>query len=165
MKHSIFCYILSLLVMACNQNNKTPVERDITGAAIDSNLLGVPVTNVEMEDDSVFDDGSRPTSWEVAGITKVYALKIFIKDLQYMAATDNREEISKLIRYPLNATIKTQADFLANYEKLFNPTLKEALARVNPRQVFRNYKGVMLGNGNIWIQQLDDEFKIIAINN
>jgi hypothetical protein len=165
MKHSIFCYILPILLVACNQNKNTPVERDITGAAIDSNLLGVPVTNVEMEDDSVFDDGSRPSSWEVAGITKVYALKIFIKDLQYMAATDNREEISKLVNYPLNATIKTQSDFLAHYEKLFNPELKEALARVNPRQVFRNYKGVMLGNGKIWIRQFDDEFKIIAINN
>ena len=101
----------------------------------------------------------------MAGITRVHALKIFIKDLQYIVANNNREEISKLIRYPLNSTIKTQSDFLANYNKIITPKIKDALAKANLRQLFRNYKGVMIGNGEIWIAQEGKDFKIIAINN
>ena len=164
MKNSFFLYIIFILIVSCNQNEKTSTEKKDSGSAIDSNIIGLPVTNPDLEDDSVFDDGSKPTSWDVAGITRVFALKIFIKDLQYMVANDNREEISKLIRYPLNSTINTKSDFLANYNKIITPKIKDAVAKANLKQLFRNYKGVMIGDGAIWIAQEEKEFKIIAIN-
>lgn len=165
MKNSFFLYITFVLIAACNQNGKPSAEKKENGSAIDSNLIGIPVTNPDLEDDSIFDDGSKPTAWDVAGITRVFALKIFIKDLQYMVANDNREEISKLIRYPLNSTIKTKPDFLANYNKIITPKIKDALAKANLKQLFRNYKGVMIGSGEVWIAQEGKDFKIIAINN
>ena len=165
MKNSFFLYIFFVLIAACNQNERTSTEKKDNGSAIDSNLIGIPVTNPDLDDDSIFDDGSKPAAWDVAGIKNVYALKIFIKDLQYMVANDNREEISKLIRYPLNSTVKTQSDFLTNYNKIITPKIKDALAKANLKQLFRNYKGVMIGNGEVWIAQEGKDFKIIAINN
>lgn len=165
MKNSFFLYIIFILIVSCNHHENTHTGKKETGSVIDSNTLGLPVTNIDLTDDSVFADGSKPTAWDVAGITRVQALKIFIKDLQYLVANDNREEISKLIRYPLNTTIKTGADFLANYNKIITPKVKDALAKANLRQLFRNYKGVMIGNGEIWIAQEGKDFKIIAINN
>lgn len=165
MKNNIFLFIIFVLIISCNQNEKTSTEKKDSGSAIDSNLIGLPITNPDLEDDSIFDDGSKPTAWEVAGITRVYALKIFIKDLQYMVANDNKEEISKLIRYPLNSTIKTKSDFLDDYNKIITPKIKAALAKANLKQLFRNYKGVMIGNGEVWIAQEGKDFKIIAINN
>jgi len=164
MKKSFFFYILFILIASCNQNEKTSTDKNDTGSFIDSNTLGLPVTNPDMEDDSVFADGSKPSPWDVAGITNVFALKIFIKDLQYMVANDNTEEISKLIRYPLNSTIKTKSDFLAGYNKIITPKVKDAVAKANLRQIFRNYKGVMIGDGAVWIAQEGKDFKIIAIN-
>lgn len=165
MKNGFFFYLLFILIASCNQNEKTSIDKKDSGSIIDSNTLGIPVINPDLEDDSVFDDGSKPGSWDVAGITKVYALKIFIKDLQYMAANDNKEEISKLIRYPLNSTIKTKSDFLASYNKIITPEIKDDLAKANLKQLFRNYKGVMIGDGAIWIAQEEKDFRIIAINN
>lgn len=164
MKKNFFFYIILVLIISCNQNEKTLTGKKDTGSFIDSNTLGIPVTNPELEDDSVFADGSKPSSWDVAGITNVFALKIFIKDLQYMIASDNTEEISKLVRYPLNSTIKTKSDFLASYNKIITPKVKDVVAKANLRQLFRNYKGVMIGNGEIWIVQEGKDFKIIAIN-
>jgi hypothetical protein len=165
MKKGFLFYMCCIMLVACQENKaKTGIKEDAI-SAIDSNVLGLPVHKIDLEDDTVFADGSRPASWETAGITKVRALKVFIKDLQYMVANDNREEIAKMVTYPLNAQIKTKAHFLEKYEQLFNPAVKEAIAKVNPRQIFRNYKGVMLGNGHIWIRQFDNDFKIIAINN
>lgn len=163
MRKSFFLYIIVILLAACKQNEKPSTEKKDSGSAIDSNIIGLPVSRPDLEDDSIFDDGSKPSSWDVAGITKVHALKIFL-NLQYLVANENKEEIAKLIRYPLNSTIKTVSDFLANYNKIITPKIKEALAKANLRQLFRNYKGVMIGDGAIWIAQEDKDFKIIAIN-
>jgi hypothetical protein len=165
MKNNFFFYIIFILTVSCNQNKKTSAEKKDSGSAIDSNLIGIPVTNPDLDDDSIFDDGSKPTAWDVAGITRVHALKIFIKDLQYLVANDNQEEISKVIRYPLNSTIKTKSDFLANYNKIITPKIKDALTKANLKQLFRNYKGAMIGDGAVWIAQEGKDFKIIAINN
>ena len=164
MKNSFFLYSIFVLIVSCNQNEETSTEKKDSGSVIDSNTLGIPVTNPDMEDDSVFADGSKPSSWDIAGIKNVFALKIFVKDLQYMVANENKEEISKLVRYPLNSTIKTKSDFLANYDKIITPKVKDAVAKANLRQLFRNYKGVMIGDGAIWIAQEEKDFKIIAIN-
>ncbi len=165
MQNNFLFYIICILLVSCNQDEKTSVEKKESGSAIDSNIIGLPVSRPDLEDDSIFDDGSKPSSWDVAGITKVHALKIFVKDLQYMVANENKEEIAKLIRYPLNSTIKTNSDFLSNYDKIITPKVKEALAKANLKQLFRNYKGVMIGDGDIWIAQEEKDFKIIAINN
>ena len=165
MVRSIFLYIIFILINSCNQHEPTSAVKKDSGSVIDSNTLGLPVTNLDLTDDSVFADGSKPAAWDVAGITRVHALKIFIKDLQYLVANDNREEVSRLIRYPLNSTIKTQADFSADYHKIITPKVKDALTKANLRQLFRNYKGVMIGDGEIWIAQEGKDFKIIAINN
>lgn len=164
MKRGFHFYIIFILVVSCNQYEQTPGGKKESGSVIDSNTLGLPVTQVDLGDDSVFFDGSKPTAWDIAGITRVHELKIFVKDLQYLAANDNKEQISKLIRYPLNSTIKTEADFLEGYDKMITPKVKSALAKANLRQLFRNYKGVMIGNGEIWIVQEEKDFKIIAIN-
>ncbi len=165
MKRSVFLYIIFILISSCNQNEKASAGKKDSGSVIDSNTLGLPVTQVDLGDDSVFADGSKPTAWDIAGITRVHELKIFVKDLQYLVANDNKEQVSKLIRYPLNSTIKTEADFLADYNNIITPKVKDALAKANLRQLFRNYKGVMIGNGEIWIVQEGKDFKIIAINN
>jgi hypothetical protein len=165
MKSSFFLYIIFILITSCNQNEQASAGKKDSGSVIDSNTLGLPVTQVDLGDDSVFADGSKPTAWDIAGITRVHELKIFVKDLQYLVANDNKEQVSKLIRYPFNSSIKTEADFIANYHKIITPKIEAALAKANLRQLFRNYKGVMIGDGAIWITQEDKDFKIIAINN
>lgn len=164
MKNSFFLYTVFILLASCNQNERPGEAKKESGSAIDSNVIGLPLTNPDLEDDSIFADGSKPGSWDVAGITRVYDLKIFVKDLQYIVANGNEEEVANMVRYPLNSTIKTKADFLANYDKIITPKIKDALAKANLRQLFRNYKGVMIGDGDIWIAQEEKEFKIIAIN-
>ncbi|MGZ8552518.1 MAG: hypothetical protein ACXWV8_03895 [Chitinophagaceae bacterium] len=135
MRNCIFLYGIFILIVSCNHNEKTSAGKKDSGSEIDSNTLGLPQTNMDLTDKPVFADGSKPTAWDVAGITRVQALKIFIKDLQDLAANDNREEISKLTRYPLNSPIKTGPDFLANYSKIVTPKIKDVLAKSNLRQL------------------------------
>lgn len=162
---------ISVLVLAgCGQQaSNTAADKDSAKTTAE-----LPVTDPvqvmpskdidEWKDDSVFADGSVPTSWENAGIDRPKELKTFIHKLQEWIAGDKKEDIAAAIRYPLNKTVKTPDDFMKQYDQLITPKVKNAVASINFRQIFRNQKGVMIGNGELWISQDGKEYKIIAIN-
>ena len=164
MKNSLLFYILLFLLNGCKESGQPSSPKNTPDSSDPGKVVAAPVTNPGMEDDAVFSDGSRPASWETAGINNVSGLKIFIKDLQTIVANGHRQELARYIRYPLNSTVKSKSDFLENYDKVITPKVKRALASVNLRQLFRNYKGVMIGSGEIWIAQEGQDFNIIAIN-
>ncbi|MEP7108172.1 MAG: hypothetical protein ABI760_09315 [Ferruginibacter sp.] len=174
-------YILSIIILpilfACN-DSKTPVSEkalpitDSSPVKADSIKtikadisLGIGLTLEEMMDDSVFSDGSKPTTWEVAGITDVKGFKLFLKKLQLLVLNNDREQVAKLIRYPLGRSIKTEKDLIKNYDRIFTKDAKLSIAKINFSQIFRNNKGVMSEDGKVWFSQEGKEFRIIAVNN
>ena len=126
--------------------------------------IGTGLTLEEMKDDSVFIDGSIPTSWEVAGITDVKGFKLFLKNVQLLVFNNDKELLSKLIRYPLGKSVKNEKDFIKNFDRLFTKDVKLSIANINFSQVFRNSKGATTEGGKVWFSQVDEGFKIIAIN-
>ena len=84
MKKYLLSISILLVLIACNEPSTPP---DVSPAPIitdsqlpkidtlkslkSNNSIGSGLTLEEMKDDSVFVDGSIPTSWEVAGITDV----------------------------------------------------------------------------------------------
>ena len=64
--------------------------------------------------------------------------------------------------------------FLKHYATVIGPDLKANILKPNPETYFKNYQGVMVGDGgrNIWLDDFGDEgagiparFEIITINN
>ena len=84
-KYILFIAILPA-IFACNETKTPPDVKvisiiDSSPTIVDSaktvkvyNSIGSGLTQEEMMDDSVFTDGSIPSSWEVAGITDVKAV-------------------------------------------------------------------------------------------
>ena len=134
-----------------------PIKSDIS--------IGSGLTLEEMKDDSVFIDGSIPTSWEVAGITDVKNFKLFLKRVQLLVLNDEKEQLAKLIKYPLGRSIKSEQDFIKNYNRIFTKDAKLSIAKINFSQIFRNSKGAMSEEGRVWFREEANEFKIIAVNN
>lgn len=177
MKNYILSFIILSSVFSCNDTTPGTDEKsshvsDSFVAKIDSpksiaadKLAGFGLTLEEMKDDSVFSDGSVPTSWEVAGITNVKGFKLFIKKLQLLVLDNDKAQLAKQIRYPLNKSIKTEADFIKNYDQVFTKDAKLSIAKINFSQIFRNSKGAMSDAGMVWFAQEENDFKIIAINN
>ena len=167
-------------IFSCNESNPPADVKPATTDSIapvpdsikpDSNKppkantgLAIGLTQEEMMDDSVFIDGSKPTSWEVAGITDVKGCKLFLKQVQYLVLKNDKEQLAKLVRYPLGRHIKTEEDFIKNYDALFTKDVKLSVANINFSQVFRNNKWVMSEGGKIWFAQEGEEFKIVAVN-
>ena len=172
-KYFVLIAFVSIVIMACNQGRKdaAPVETIQTDTAekltdtAKTELMQVSALSAEeLKDDSVFADGSIPTSWAIAGITDVKGLKLFIKQLQQWVITNDKEKLAAVIKYPLNKTIKTKDQLIANYDMVFTKEVKLSFATINFNQLFRNTKGVMTDGGKVWLIQQGKEFKIIALN-
>ena len=178
-------YILSIIafpgIFACNETKSPPPPDTITIPATTdsspvkldsantvnagSNILGSGLTQEEMMDDSVFSDGRKPVPWEDAGITDVKGFKLFLKHVQLLVLNNDREQLAKLIRYPLSRSAKTEKEFINNYDKVFSKDARLSIAKINFSQIFRNNKGAMSEDGKVWFSQVGEEFKIIAVNN
>ena len=169
-KYISLILIFAVLLVCCNQPSKETVSEkiapiDITVMSVDSELVKVSALSpAELKDDSVFTDGSIPTSWKIAGVSNVKGLKLFIKQLQQWVITNDKEMLASAVQYPLNNTIKTKESLIVNYDAVFTKQVKLSLATTNFSQLFRNSQGVMLDAGKIWLAQKGNNFKIIAIN-
>jgi hypothetical protein len=165
---------LYALVASCNDSGSskqttsmkedTVLNRPVV-AVNDTNVISNPLvlSESEMKDDSVFADGSIPTSWKNAGITDVKGLKLFLKQLQQWVMNNDKEKLASAIKYPLK-NIKNEAELIAAYDKIFTKEVKLSFATINFNQVSRNQNGVMTEDGKAWISQFGNDFKIFAIN-
>jgi hypothetical protein len=93
----------------------------------------------------------------------------FMRKVKLSIAESDKEWIANNIRYPLNTTlngqekitIKNKQQLIDNFEQIFYPAYKEEIQKHCVCNMFYNSQGIMLGNGEIWINGNN----IIAVNN
>lgn len=119
----------------------------------------------DMGDDSVFTDGSVPSSWANAGFDDPVAFKKFLRRFQSWVTEGQKDSVAAVIRFPLPKGARDKSEFLARYDQYMSEKVKAALARQNFRQIFRNAQGAMVGNGQIWFIPSNNGYTVIAINN
>jgi predicted component of type VI protein secretion system len=109
---------------------------------------------------------------ETEGEHKPFA-EFFAKRQKAVAAED-KAAVAAMVNYPLlshsnagSVQIKDAKHFLADYDKLITAKVKTAVAKQTYATLFTNWQGVMIGDGEIWFDQVGDslEVKVYAINN
>ena len=156
-----------LFMLACgdsavNEKQAAVMQANSETMAIDPYALSAE----DLKDDSVFSDGARPVSWQKAGVSDPLAMKKFIRKLQVWVRDNQVDSISGYLKYPMrNPGIKDKTDFKLNYRDYFTDGVKTALADQRLNQIFRTEQGAMIGQGQMWINQKDNNIQIIAINN
>jgi hypothetical protein len=103
-----------------------------------------------------------------------------IKAMQEAVHADDKNWFVKHLHYPVryfgkpNHTIISKTWFLKNYATIIGLKLKEAILAQDPENFFKNYQGLMVGEGshNIWLEDFGDpgggipsNYQIITINN
>lgn len=108
---------------------------------------------------------------ELFGEHKQY--RTFLEQLQRAVAADDKQAVAAMIDYPFAARINGKAvkirdpkHFVADYDKVITPKIREAVAKQRYEDLFANWQGVMIGDGEIWFSGIGDgsTVKIIAIN-
>ena len=104
----------------------------------------------------------------------------FIIELQNAIRNDDKDWLADHLHLPVNYFGKTKEVisskdwFLKHYATVIGPELKANILKQDPETYFKNYQGVMVGDGgrNIWLDDFGDEgagiparFEIITINN
>jgi hypothetical protein len=101
----------------------------------------------------------------------------FMKHLKASILDSDKEWIANHTYYPIkvylsssnkNIELKNASQMIIYFNDIFNPDFKEIIKNEYTSYLFHNYMGIMLGNGEIWINATSSNkfgFRITAINN
>jgi hypothetical protein len=98
----------------------------------------------------------------------------FLGDLQHSVAVDDRAQVAEMVRFPISITVagkpvtlRSKDQLLKYYNVAFDPKVKGFIAKQKVSELFCNWKGIMIGRGEIWINTAGKppRLRIIAINN
>jgi hypothetical protein len=119
--------------------------------------------DAEYSDEVFYYNGSSPASWAIAGITNPKAFKDFYMIFRNIVKLNDKDQIANYINFPLGS-IKDEESFIKNYEKIFTPAVRNAVLSQKIRQLFRDQRGVMIGDNMIWFKEINKEYRIVTLN-
>jgi hypothetical protein len=110
--------------------------------------------------------------YAVAGISDPAHVTQFLARLKQAMAADDHAAIAAMVKYPLTVhssagrptTYRNATALSANYTRVFTPEVKAAVAAAKPDDLFVRDQGVMIGNGEIWMNEIGGSMKIITVN-
>lgn len=107
----------------------------------------------------------------IAGFDNAKQFTSFYTNLRRAVANNDKEAVAKRISYPLSVhsdnskkKILNEKQFIAEYDTIITAKVKKALAEQRLDDLFINYQGVMVGNGDIWIAILNHKLGVFTIN-
>ncbi len=77
----------------------------------------------------------------------------FLHDVQSAVRTNQPEKVASLVSFPLRGVGKlarTKADFIRNYDAIFNASVRCAILHADDSEVWGNYRGFTIERGTIW---------------
>ena len=81
----------------------------------------------------------------------------FLAKFQDALKSNDHEAVAMLVNYPLLLTgaagrtqVRSRAQLLASFDGIFTPTVRSAILKATPDDVWGNYQGFMIGDGVIW---------------
>lgn len=97
----------------------------------------------------------------------------FAKKIKLYVTENNKTGLADLIAYPIKVsingskvTINNKEEFERKYDDIISAEFKEKINNCYTKYLFSNYMGIMLGNGEIWFESLNNNgLKVYAINN
>jgi hypothetical protein len=107
-----------------------------------------------------------------AGISDPAHVTQFVARLKRAVAANDRAAVAAMVNYPLTVnapggrsmTYRNAAALSANYARVFTPEVKAAVAAAKADDLFSRDQGVMIGNGEIWMNERGGWVKIITVN-
>jgi hypothetical protein len=97
----------------------------------------------------------------------------FFTHFQKAVADNDKAAVAAMIDYPFQARIKGKATklrdaahFVADYDLIVTAKVRHAVANQSYANLFANWQGVMIGDGEVWFSGVGDNnvVKITAIN-
>ena len=104
-------------------------------------------------------NGSYLNRYSLSFFGTTSSVENFMKKIKTAVINDNKNWLSHHICYPIvvnlknvkKVSINNELMFLENYEEIIHENFKEKINKHQHFNMFVNWKGAMIGNGEIWI--------------
>ncbi|MEK7948390.1 hypothetical protein WKR98_26870 [Pigmentiphaga sp. YJ18] len=97
----------------------------------------------------------------------------FFDKLKQAVAAGDKAAVAAMADYPFRTrvegkavTIRDAGHFIADYDRIITPKVKDAVSRQTYSELFANWQGISVGSGEIWFGGVGkrNDVKITAIN-
>lgn len=158
---TIFCILISMpLLTACSADKKAleateiTVSAETTDAVIETTIPSeIPIQDSTQEENAQF--YSVCTNYSKAEV------ELFAETVREMILANDWESLSELVSYPvsMNGVIyEDRAAFLsAPFDTQLNADAIATLEQESCTDMFCNYAGIMMGNGEVWMAEVLNE--------
>ena len=110
--------------------------------------------------------------YAAAGISNPAHVTQFLAQLKEAMAADDRAAVAAMVNYPMtvhasggaSVTYRGAASLRSRYAQVFTPEVKAAVAAAKPDNLFSRDQGIMIGNGEIWMNEVHGSMKVITVN-
>lgn len=133
-------------------------------------------TNESGLEESVAEDTNNQTSsdfYMVATSKSAEEVEAFAANIRNLIVKKDWSAFAEQMNYPFvmdGNTVENSSDFLAlDLDGRLNQAFVDAIEAESCKEMFCNYQGIMMGNGEVWIADVqnsdgDFELKVFAIN-
>jgi len=108
--------------------------------------------------------------YEVGGFDDDKAVGIFAAKFKEAVASNDKNTVAAMVFYPIEATlngktviINNEHEFIRLYADIFDKNLLNKIANSDTHNMFSNYQGVMLGDGEAWFSMENGNIKVVAV--
>lgn len=117
-------------------------------------------------------EASAADRFRAAGISNAETVICALAELKELAATEDFNALSRLVRTPImvfingkKTILKSQREVIQSAPDVFNARILQAIKGQEVDLLFANWQGVRIGNGELWLNEVDGEVLITSINN
>jgi hypothetical protein len=160
-------------LVSCHTTNKhqdsSPYDSsNVAPAGKDSNSTRPPADIDSLEaqinlPDSVFEDGSVPTTWKAAGFRHPQEFKRWLIKYKDWVKNDQIDSLAAHTHFPIHGAGNTNW-FKEAYPHIYTTHVKAVVSRQRLNRIFRNGQGAMFGDGTVWFIEKGGKFWVNQIN-
>lgn len=167
----IITLLMSTLLMACQEKAvETIVFSKDNLSDIANNTAEIPETTVSelSHEESVNEKAIIVTDYSICTDKTAQEVVSFVKLVTEYYANEDWNSLAQVINYPIVINDKYYVDmdnFLAeDWSKAFSEFYKKTISEAQTSNLFCNWQGIALANGEIWINEIDSDLYVSSIN-
>lgn len=110
----------------------------------------------------------RPCKYNVYDAGTPAQLQTFLDKLKKVKTA---KQLAPHVNFPMTVNlkpkklvIKNRADLNKHYKKIITEKVRSHIYYADPKKVYCNKDGVMIGKGHVWLKVFNKQYKIISIN-
>jgi len=122
--------------------------------------------HLSLADEIFVDDESR--RYESMGVTNKAEFEKEAGKFYFAVLQGNKSAALQQVQYPLlvflgkkKLVLRSPSELLHNWNNIFTPEYVTCLGKGIPHNMFANYRGAMIGNGEIWF---DEKGRVVTLN-